>query len=692
VTTSFRGVGSAAIQKVFDANAPSVLLFSDTPADRPQYLLATVAEVGSVWGLAYRSSESSVYAAAYHKVQLPFGPGGPGAIYRLDLVTGEVTHAFSVPNAGPDYHEDRITEDKAAARWAGRASLGDIDLSEDESILYAVNMADGRVYRLSMPSGDVLGSFAHGASGEDWAAVARPFGLAVRDGHVFHAVVRTAADSLKREELSGHVYRSNPDGSAMTEVLAFALDFDRGRIERRPPVSLDWQPWRDSGIPSPDVGNLVVYPMPMLSDLSFDGAGNLVLGFRDRLSDSMQHFASGFGRRIESPVIVGAGVGDIVRATASDALWSVDVASEHYDDAIPNYSDEMALGGLARIPHSDVTVSTVNMLHGGGGMTENGAGALWFDNSSGNRTRKELVGSSRSEPLRAALSFAGVAHAHCPDPPTYLEVRAPGSLGDVEVICAPEVPPTAKPTLTDTPGPTGAPTITPVSPTATATPTTTPTAMSTPTATPLPGPIHLPIALKERCDPDRQRADVALVLDTSSSMAGAKIEGAKAAALTFVGVMDLAEGRDQVAIVRFDAESEVAEALTSDRTAIEVAVRGLQVRQGTRIDKGLLDALAELRSERRSPVNTAVAVLLTDGIHNGEPGAELAAAREVRDAGIRLYTIGLGADVDGAALAEMAGDARRYYFAPNSGDLARIYGEIARDLMCPDVDLWGGAR
>ena len=83
-------------------------------------------------------------------------------------------------------------------------------------------------------------------------------------------------------------------------------------------------------------------------------------------------------------------------------------------------------------------------------------------------------------------------------------------------------------------------------------------------------------------------------------------------------------------------------------------------------------------------------ILLTDGVQTGTPGEELRAAAEVQDAGVRVYTIGLGADVDEATLRTIAGADERYYFAPDSGDLARIYGEIARDLMCPGVDLWGG--
>jgi Ca-activated chloride channel family protein len=196
-------------------------------------------------------------------------------------------------------------------------------------------------------------------------------------------------------------------------------------------------------------------------------------------------------------------------------------------------------------------------------------------------------------------------------------------------------------------------------------------------------PLYLPLALRERCDPEHKRADVALVIDTSSSMAGQKLEAARGAAELFVGLVDLAPGRDQVTVVRYDTEAEVVCPLTNARAVIEAAIRNLRSRNGTHIDKGLRAALGELQSPRHLDRNIPVVILLTDGIQTGTPGEEVRAATEVRAAGVRLYAIGLGTDVDGAALREMSGDASRYHFAPDSADLARIYAEIASDIVCP---------
>lgn len=244
---------------------------------------------------------------------------------------------------------------------------------------------------------------------------------------------------------------------------------------------------------------------------------------------------------------------------------------------------------------------------------------------------------------------------------------------------------TATRLATATPAATGTPTRT-----ATHTGTPTETSRPTPTTRPMLAPLYLPVSIKERCATIPQRSDVALVLDTSSSMTGQKLEDAKSAAQAFIGMIDLDPGRSQVSVVRYDREAEVVRELTRARTLIDAAIRSLRVRSGTHIDKGLRAALGELQSPRHLERNTQVMILLTDGLQTGTPGEELRAAEEVRDAGVRLYTIGLGADVDETALKTMAGDESRYYHAPDSADLAKIYAEIAEDLMCPGKELWGG--
>ncbi len=239
-------------------------------------------------------------------------------------------------------------------------------------------------------------------------------------------------------------------------------------------------------------------------------------------------------------------------------------------------------------------------------------------------------------------------------------------------------------------GPTATPTHTP-------SPTPTPTRTPTPTPTRRPGPIYLPILLREACTPTQLRADVVLVLDASSSMEGAKLSAAKAAAGSFVDIVLPPSGepataggqRSQVAVVGFNISAWLAHGLTDDADALHTAIDGLQMVEGTRIDYGLDVALTELWGPRHVPEHTPTIVLLTDGLQNGptEPVLELAAA--ARDRGTLLYTIGLGADVDAAFLAIVAGTPARRFLAPGPNDLAAIYDQIAGEIPCPAEAFWG---
>jgi hypothetical protein len=195
----------------------AILLFRDTPSDSPQYQLADRRDLGTLWGLAYSQRESALYAGAFRRRGSRLGPGGIGAIYRLDLATGAIAVLAIVPNAAAE--EPRITEsDDAGFREAGRIGLGDIDLNEAETELSVVNLYDRRIYRYSVPSGVMLGSFPNGASSEPWANDARPFGLAYHGGRLYHAVVNSAEHTRQARDPTAAVYSRAPGGRDLRAV------------------------------------------------------------------------------------------------------------------------------------------------------------------------------------------------------------------------------------------------------------------------------------------------------------------------------------------------------------------------------------------------------------------------------------------------------------------------------------------
>lgn len=198
--------------------------------------------------------------------------------------------------------------------------------------------------------------------------------------------------------------------------------------------------------------------------------------------------------------------------------------------------------------------------------------------------------------------------------------------------------------------------------------------------------LYLPLLHKSRCP--QQRSDIVLVVDASSSMlepvpggGGTKLAAARSAAQAFVDNLGLPQ--DQAAVLPFHSSARLAQTLTGDAAALERAIAGIGSGTGTRIDLGLAAARSELASPRRRAGNLPVVVLLTDGQSDGGTAdAARAEARALRAAGAAVFTIGLGANADGALLGELAGDLARYHYAPGADALRDIYRSLAWSLPC----------
>ena len=406
---------------------PSIVLFQDTPADGPHHMLAGHDRVGAVWGLAYSAGGRALYAGAYRKRGVALGPGGPGAIYRVDMVTGAVSTFVSVPDAAGD--DSSITGDDAAARReAGRVGLGDIDLDEAAGMLFAVNLHDRRLYAFDLADGRPLASFDHGAAGEPWSAEARPFGLGLRGGRLFHALVRDAGVSGDPADLEARVYSSAYDGSDMRLEAAASLGYPRGVLRQAAGEALDlaWRPWADTVPPSP-ADALSVGPQPMAADIVFDAAGDLVLGLRDRLVD-MTDPALAAG----SELAIGAG--DLLLARREGDGWRFAPDAPGYDDAIAG-SSHSAQGGLAWIAAPGALVSAdlgrVPSLVGGSELR-----ATWYDGIGGQKQAAESVC-----PSGQVLPSLWAAPERASAPPVRRALAdtttfsAPRTAGDLEVLC-----------------------------------------------------------------------------------------------------------------------------------------------------------------------------------------------------------------------------------------------------------------
>ena len=168
-----------------------------------------------------------------------------------------------------------------------------------------------------------------------------------------------------------------------------------------------------------------------------------------------------------------------------------------------------------------------------------------------------------------------------------------------------------------------------------------------------------------------------------------KLSAATQAVGAFLSRLKFSDG-DRAAVVAFNRDVYVLQSLTGDSDSLDQALDGLEgvVSQQTRIHLGVDAARAELPPS--IPDRKTVMIVLTDGRSNPDParrGGEAAQAAH-RD-GIEVFPIGLGSELDIAALEAMASDADHFFWAPDGEDLERIYRSIVELLPCPADQFWG---
>ncbi len=193
--------------------------------------------------------------------------------------------------------------------------------------------------------------------------------------------------------------------------------------------------------------------------------------------------------------------------------------------------------------------------------------------------------------------------------------------------------------------------------------------------------------------------DIVLVLDMSGSMLAEdfnpnRLVAAKQVAEEFI------EGRtnDRIGLVIFSAESFTQCPLTTDYPVLKNLLREIKngmVTDGTAIGLALANGVNRLKE---SKAKSRVIILLTDGVNNRGEIDPLTAAKIAATYGVRVYTVGVGAqgkapypvqtpfgirralmDVDLdektlTAVAEMTGG--QYFRATDNQKLKAIYKEI----------------
>ena len=198
---------------------------------------------------------------------------------------------------------------------------------------------------------------------------------------------------------------------------------------------------------------------------------------------------------------------------------------------------------------------------------------------------------------------------------------------------------------------------------------------------------------------DSEGIDIVFVMDVSTSMLARdftpdRISAAKDIAIEFISQRP----SDRMGIVVFAGESYSQCPLTTDRATLINLMKEVQtdlIEDGTAIGNGLATAVARMMD---SEAPSRVVILLTDGVNNSGEVAPQTAAEIAKTYGVRVYTIGVGAngmapypvmtpwgvemqnmqvEIDEELLkgiSEATGG--RYFRATDNTKLAEIYSEI----------------
>jgi Ca-activated chloride channel family protein len=166
----------------------------------------------------------------------------------------------------------------------------------------------------------------------------------------------------------------------------------------------------------------------------------------------------------------------------------------------------------------------------------------------------------------------------------------------------------------------------------------------------------------------RAPISMAVVLDTSGSMSGEKIEDAKKSVLRLISEM---RDEDEIAVVRYSDSSELVQGLSrvgQVRESLSTKIRQLDAGGGTNIPGGLSHGLRALDEAARGRVKRIV--LVSDGLDSTRVQAENL-ARTSFGAGITVSSLGIGLDFDESYMGSVASSGHgNFAFVKDGGSLA----------------------
>ncbi len=180
---------------------------------------------------------------------------------------------------------------------------------------------------------------------------------------------------------------------------------------------------------------------------------------------------------------------------------------------------------------------------------------------------------------------------------------------------------------------------------------------------------------------DTEGIDIVFAMDVSTSMLARDFNPDRISAARDIAIEFIAQRpSDRMGIVLFAGESFTLCPLTTDRATLINLMKEIStdlIEDGTAIGNGLATAVARMKD---SDAKSRVVILLSDGVNNRGEITPMMAAEIAQTYGIRVYTIGVGAN----------GMAPYPVMTPWGVDIQKIQVEIDEELLGNIASMTGG--
>ncbi len=409
-------------------------------------VIITQDEIGTTWGIAYQKDEDRLFTSSVIRrhsdlgdgtgfIYVIDGPSGSNPLYKFDLngiatASGGTIDLGTVCRGGGCENDPGNTGDAGdyelgglsspnydidAAAKIGKVSFGDIDIQPGTDFLWAVNLNQKALVKIDISSstttslpGTIDQYLISSISGLPSCTNGeiRPWALKFAKGKGFLGVVCDAEQGGDASDLAGYILSfdpNNPGSGFTTELTIPTFDFLRDNTNN------NFRPWTNDWADfSNPFGSRWLAPQPIISDIEFDEAGDMIVAVIDRSGFQL----GSINRTLDlnsSRLVDGESLGDIYHAcyvsgtyimengsSGCDYNYSFsdqgfDAQGEFFNDVSADGFDESAQGALAILKGSGTIASTVMDPHPEGVTNDsdfwNSNGVNFYDPMDGSISR-----------------------------------------------------------------------------------------------------------------------------------------------------------------------------------------------------------------------------------------------------------------------------------------------------------------